>query len=292
MMVKGELTNPEFIRRLESLYLLARKVLGGTLQADRKSSRKGAGITFADYAEYRHGDDYRAIDWRVYARFDELVIKLFELEEDATIYLLCDSSHSMASKQTASLKLAAALGYIALNCQDRLAAYSMADTLDPLLDPTRGRGKVLPFLRSLETLSTFGADTDFTRCVRSLQARHRKKGMVIVISDFLFPHGFTEGLKLLQWHGHDVFCLQVHDPADLTCDWKGDVDVECVETGKRQRTTVTRKEAQAYDKAMAEWNEHLAKECAKRGIRLGCTTSEQPFDEIISGILREGGLTT
>ena len=59
------LTDPAFIRRLEGLYLLARKVLGGSLQADRKSTKKGAGITFADYAEYSLGDDFRSIDWRV-----------------------------------------------------------------------------------------------------------------------------------------------------------------------------------------------------------------------------------
>ena len=79
------LTDPAFIRRLESLYLLARKVLGGTLQADRKSTKKGVGITFADYSEYSIGDDHRAIDWRVYARLEQLMIKLFELEEDVTI---------------------------------------------------------------------------------------------------------------------------------------------------------------------------------------------------------------
>ena len=63
------LTDPAFIRRLESLYLLARKVLGGSLQADRKTTKKGSGITFADYAEYNMGDDYRSIDWRIYAKF-------------------------------------------------------------------------------------------------------------------------------------------------------------------------------------------------------------------------------
>ena len=92
------LTDPAFIRRLDSLYLLARKVLGGTLQADRKSTKKGTGITFADYAEYYYGADYRAIDWRVFAKFESLVIKLFELEEDATIYLLVDCSNSMENK--------------------------------------------------------------------------------------------------------------------------------------------------------------------------------------------------
>ncbi|MBK1790608.1 DUF58 domain-containing protein [Persicirhabdus sediminis] len=289
-MHKGEFTNSTFIRRLESLYLLARKVLGGTLQADRKSTRKGAGVTFADYAEYNHGDDYRAIDWRVYARFDELVIKLFELEEDATIYLLCDCSHSMASKQKTALELSAALGYIALNCQDRLAAYSLSDKLEPIIEPTRGRAKVLPFLKALEQTKTHGEDTHFTRCIKSLQARHRKRGMVIVISDFLFPRGYEEGLKLLQWHGHDVFCLQVHDPKDLQCDWKGDLQLECIETGQNQKVTITKKEAEAYNKAMADWNDQLRKECAKRGIGLGTLTSEHAFDQVISNILKRGGL--
>ena len=71
------LTEPSFIRKLDGLYLLARKVLGGSLQSDRKSTKKGAGITFADYAEYHPGDDFRSIDWRVYARFEQLGGELF-----------------------------------------------------------------------------------------------------------------------------------------------------------------------------------------------------------------------
>ena len=130
----GDLTGAAFIRRLETLFLLVRRVLGGSMQADRKSTRKGTGITFADYAEYRHGDDYRAIDWRVYARFDELVVKLFELEEDATVYILLDLSHSMASKTGIARRLAAALGYIGLNCQDRVAAYETATPGYTLMD--------------------------------------------------------------------------------------------------------------------------------------------------------------
>lgn len=284
------LTSPAFIQRLESLFLLTRRVLGGTLQADRKSRKKGTGITFADYAEYRLGDDFRAIDWRVYARFDQLVIKLFELEEDATIYILFDSSQSMDSKLRTAKELTAAMGYIGLHCLDRVAIYSMANTLRPLLEPGRGKGKVFPMLRALEEAQTFGKDTDFTACVREFQARHSKKGMVIVVSDFLYPNGFEGGLKRLAGLGHDVFAIQVHDHEDLTCDWKGDVEVECVESKKRERLTVTRKEAQAYEEAIAQWNEDLRKECARRGIGLATTTNLVAFDEVVQGILRKGGL--
>ncbi len=284
------LTDPAFINRLESLYLLARKVLGGSLQADRKSTKKGSGITFADYAEYSLGDDFRSIDWRIYARFEQLIIKLFEIDEDATIYILLDDSHSMESKSLHARQLAAALGYIGLHCLDQLCVYSMADKLRPLLVKSRGRGNVLPFLRALDEDTTFGSDTNFTACSREFQARHRRRGVVIVISDFLFPSGFDEGLRFLNWNKHDVFCLQTQDDKDLVCDWKGDVELHCVETGQHDRVTITPKEARQYEEAIAAWNEDLRQCCAKRGIGLVSTTTKVNFEDIIQGILRRGGL--
>lgn len=284
------LTDPSFIRRLESLYLLARKILGGSLQADRRSTKKGTGITFADYAPYSLGDDYRSIDWRIYARFESLVIKLFELEEDATIYLLLDCSPSMQSKLSYAKQLAAALGYIALNTLDRLAVYGLAERLSPIFDPVRGRNHVMPFLRSLEAAPSFGTDTDFTACAREFEARHRRKGLVCVVSDFLFPGGFEEGLSRLQWHKHEVFCLQTLDEQDLSCTWKGDVTLKCVETGATQRATVSPREARLYEEAVAAWNDRLQRACAQRSVGFATTTPKIAFDEVIQNLLRRGGL--
>jgi uncharacterized protein (DUF58 family) len=284
------LTDPSFIRKLDGLYLLARKVLGGSMQADRKSTKKGSGITFADYAEYHPGDDFRSIDWRVYGRFEQLVVKLFEIDEDATVYILLDESPSMKSKFLTARQLAAGIGYIALHMLDQLCVYGLADRLQPILERTRGRGKVLPFLRGLEEATTFGSDTNFTACAREFQARHRRKGIIVVISDFLFPSGFDDGLKFLQWNRHEVFCLQVQDENDTKCDWKGDVELTCVETGQRQRLTITPREAKLYEQAVADWNESLRKCCAKRGIGLASTTPAVPFEVVITDILRRGGL--
>ena len=284
------LTDPSFIRRLESLYLLARKVLGGSLKADRKTTKKGAGITFADYAEYQLGDDYRSIDWRIYAKFESLIIKLFELEEDATIYILLDESHSMAGKSRHAKKLAAALGYIALNSLDKLCVFGMAETLKPTMDTCRGRGNVLRFLRALEESEPFGSDTNFTSCAREFQARRKQKGLVIVISDFLFPGGFEKGLNSLQWHRHEVFCLQIQDESDQKCDWKGDINLECVETGQKQKVTISPAEVRAYEVAVTEWNAGLKTFCARQGIGLASTTPDVAFDVMIQEILRRGGL--
>lgn len=284
------LTSPAFIRRLDSLYLLARKILGGSLQSDRRSTKKGSGITFADYAQYSFGDDYRSIDWRVYAKFESLLIKLFELEEDATIYLLLDLSPSMTSKQVYAKQLAAALGYIALNTLDRLAVYGLADRLTPIFEPARGRNLALPFLRSLETAPSFGTATDLNACAREFEARHRRKGLVCVISDFLLPGGFDEGLSRLQWHKHEVFCLQTQDQNDLHCDLRGDMTLECIESGQNQRVTISEREARLYEQAVAEWNENLQQACARRGIGHLHATPETNFEDVITHLLRRGGL--
>lgn len=97
----------------------------GRFESDRKSTKKGSGITFADYAEYHLGDDFRSIDWRVYARFEQLVVKLFEIDEDATVYILLDESHSMKSKFLFARQLGAALGYIALHMLDSCASMAL-----------------------------------------------------------------------------------------------------------------------------------------------------------------------
>lgn len=284
------LTDPEFIRRLESLYLLARKVLSGSLQAERRSSKKGTGITFADYAEYHLGADYRSIDWRVFARFENLVVKLFEIEEDATIYVLLDCSRSMTTKFDYARKLAAALGYIALNCLDRLAVYQFSESLEPALMPCRGRGNVVKFLTALEAAEPTATASDFGTCCRVFQARHQRRSVVIAISDFLFPGGFEEGLRYLQWHKHDVYCLQVLNEDDTHCRFKGDIELECVESGSRQKLTVSRREAAMYEQAVIDWNQQLSKSCAAHGIGLASTTPNVPFEEVIQDILRRGGL--
>lgn len=284
------LTDPEFVRRLDSLHLLARKVLGGTLQADRKSTAKGSGVTFADYAEYYYGADYRAIDWRVFARFESLVIKLFELEEDATIYVLVDISRSMESKSLYARQLAAALGYISLNSLDRLAVYALGDTLTPLLDTCRGRSNAFAMLRALDEVETVPGDTRFNACCRVFQARHKRRGLVLVISDFLFADGFEEGIKYLGFHGHDVYALQVQDGNDTRCDFKGDADLVCVETDARRRVTVTDREARRYEQAVRDWNESLRRCCARRGVGLAATETDTPFERVVEDILRRGGL--
>jgi hypothetical protein len=122
------------------------------------------------------------------------------------------------------------------------------------------------------------------------QARHTRRGLVIVLSDFLFPGGFEEGLRFLQFHRHDVYCLQVQDDNDTRCDLKGDIELECVETMQRKKVTISPREARQYEHAVAEWNERLRTFCARSGIGLAYTSTAPPFESVLQDILRRGGL--
>src|SRR6476619_6821924 len=115
----------DFLKKLEYLSLVSRRVFRGSILAQRRTRQLGGGIEFADHREYTPGDDFRYLDWNVYARHDELLLKRFQEEEDLHVYLLLDASRSMAHgtppKFDYARQVAAALAYIALADLDRVA---------------------------------------------------------------------------------------------------------------------------------------------------------------------------
>ena len=228
----------------------------------------------------------------IYGRFESLVIKLFELEEDASIYLLLDCSRSMESKFLYARKLAATSWAILHSRRPRSAGRLQHGRLAGAARRAlpRRTANTLRFLRSLEDAKVFGRDTQFTSCARVFQARRHRRGLVIVLSDFLFPQGFEEGLHYLQFHRHEVYCLQIQDENDTQCHLKGDIELECVESGQRKRVTITPREARRYQQAVADWNESLKTCCVSCGIGLASTSTRPPFESVIEDMLRRGGL--
>lgn len=97
---EGELFDEEFQRKLEYLAMVSKRVFSGAMKAERRTRRTGSGVEFADHRNYTPGDDFRYIDWRAYGRFDRLLLRLFEEEEDLSIYFVVDNSWSMAFGST------------------------------------------------------------------------------------------------------------------------------------------------------------------------------------------------
>ena len=70
---RSELFNEEFLKKLEYLHVVSRKVFAGRIKAERKTKKTGSGIEFADHRKYYQGDDVRYIDWNLYGRIDKLL---------------------------------------------------------------------------------------------------------------------------------------------------------------------------------------------------------------------------
>src|SRR6187401_788000 len=142
-----------FLRQLERLLLLMRSPVRGGLKGGRRSVKRGQSVEFADYRDYSLGDDLRQLDWNVYARLEKLFVKLFVEEEDVTITLLVDASASMASGTPSKLlfakRAAAALGYIGLSSEDRVALSVIAGRQSRRRTSLRGSGRVFRLLADL-----------------------------------------------------------------------------------------------------------------------------------------------
>ena len=137
--------DPAFLRKLERLSLVAKKVFTGQLKGERRSAKRGTSVEFADYRNYSLGDDLRYVDWNTYARLEKLFLKLFLEEEDLHVYLLVDASASMQfgepSKFDYARRLAAALGYVGLANYDRVGAASSATRCAIIWRPSAAAGR-------------------------------------------------------------------------------------------------------------------------------------------------------
>jgi uncharacterized protein (DUF58 family) len=290
---RRELFDDEFLKKLEYLYLVSKKLFAGHIRAERRTKKVGSGIEFADHRGYTAGDDFRYIDWNIYGRMDKLLLRLFEEEEDLSIYLLLDTSVSMrigepAPKLDYAMKLTAALCYIGLANLDRVAIVPFSDTLHGRLPPARGKGrifKVFDFLRGIEP----GGVTRLDACLERFVREHKRRGMAVVISDFYDPVGYEAGLNVLRYHKFEPFVIQLYDRKEVDPPLHGDLTLVDCETGEPREVTISASLLAAYRREHERYCQELAQYCTGRAIPFFRTHTGVPFDELVLRIFRAGG---
>src|SRR5258708_674110 len=155
-----ELFDDDFQRKLDYLALVSRRVFAGRLRAERRTKKSGSGVEFADHRDYQPGDDFRSLDWNVYQRFEKLLVRLFEEEEDLAIYFILDASASMAFGDGAKLryakKVCAALAYVGLANLDRVSIVTTTDRVMDRMPATRGKARIFKVFRFLREVGPEG----------------------------------------------------------------------------------------------------------------------------------------
>ncbi|WP_428268350.1 DUF58 domain-containing protein [Haliangium sp.] len=289
---RSQLFDEAFLKKLEYLHVVSRKIFTGGLRAERRMRKVGSGIEFADHRRYTWGDDFRYIDWNVYGRVDKLLLRLFEEEEDLHIYLLLDASRSMLIGEPLKLHYAmqvtAALAYVGLANLDRVAIVPFSDHIHGRLPPARGKNrifKVFEFLRNVEV----GGDTDLGACIDKLVHQHKRRGLAVLISDFYDPRGFEEALNTLRYNKFEPFVLQVFDRKEAEPTLHGDLALVDCETGEVKEVTVSRALLDAYTREHEKFCAELRDFCTARAVPYFRTHTQVPFDDLILRIFRSGG---
>lgn len=290
------LFDSDFLKKLEYLSLVSRRVFRGQLLAQRRTLQLGGGIEFADHRDYTPGDDFRHIDWNLYARHDALLLKRFQEEEDLHVYLLLDCSRSMAfgrpPKFDYARQVAAALAYIALADLDRVAIVAFAGQIVGDLPLTRGKDRILGLLQFLERLEPLGELTNLERSVRDFVLRSQRRGLVILLSDLYDPDGFSRGLDILRHHKYEPHVIQVHDRDEAEPQLRGDVELFDVESQSVRKVTVTERNLRQYRQLFQGFQESLKKYCTTYGLGCTRTSTAVPFDALILKMMRAAGALT
>jgi len=289
---RSSLFDEQFLKKLEYLHMVSKKTFVGQNRADRRMRKIGSGIEFADHRKYSRGDDFRYIDWNVYGRIDKLLLRLFEEEEDLHIYILLDASKSMLIgdplKLHYAMQMAAALTYVGLANLDRVGIVPFSETLHPSLPVARGKRRiftVFDFLRSIEP----GGPTQLSDVSTSFVHKYKRKGLVIVISDFYDPRGFEEGINSLRYNGFEPFALQIYDQKEVSPNFHGDLTLVDCETGYTKEVTVSNALIKAYKREHEKYCAELSDFCSSKNIPYFRTHTQVPFDELVLRIFRLGG---
>jgi uncharacterized protein (DUF58 family) len=278
-----------FLRQLERLLLLMRSPARGGLKGGRRSVKRGQSVEFADYRDYSMGDDLRQLDWNVYARLERLFVKLFVEEEDVTVTLLIDASASMATgtpdKLLFAKRAAAALGYIGLASEDRVAVTVLAGRTARRRAAMRGSGRVFRLLADLSAVTVADGPTDLVAAARHAAAQLNGRGVIVLLSDLLDPSA-DKVIRELAATGSELVVLHVLSPDELDPALEGDLRLVDTETGEGVDITMDLATLDAYKARVAEWKAGFADLAAKRRASYVDLSSDVNLAELMFAELR------
>jgi uncharacterized protein (DUF58 family) len=299
---KEELFDSKFLKKLEMLNILSRRLFAGATRGERRSTHRGLSVEFADYREYSDGDDLRYVDWNAVARLNHFFLKLFVEEEDLFVYIILDATKSMGfgapEKLTYAKRIAAALAYIALANLDRVAVEVLsgpegdapaAPGAEQRLAATRGKQnifKVFDFLKHV----TAGGAAALSDSLERFAARNSKPGLAIIMSDLMDPKGLSKGVDFLRYRKFQPVVIHILSPEEIEPGQSGDWRLVDSETGGHVDISMTKAVLDSYRKRLNAFLDYTETFCKRRSIPYLRAVSSTPFEDLMLRYLRQASV--
>jgi uncharacterized protein (DUF58 family) len=236
--------NPAVLAGISGLDLVAKTVVDGFVAGLHRSPDFGFSQEFAEYRSYTPGDDLRHVDWNVYARSERLYLKRFRGETNTLLTVLLDASNSMqfgshsVNKMDYARYLVASLFYLAIQDQrDAAGLITFDDEIRNYIRPSTRQGQLHRLLAGLEQAEA-RARTDFAKPMRYFQEFLKRRGIVLIVSDFWeSPESIVRTIEPLRFHGNEVVLFHVLDPEDVRPKLNGSSIVVDLETKEQFEVT-------------------------------------------------------
>jgi uncharacterized protein (DUF58 family) len=214
--------DPATLASISGLDLIAKTVVDGFVAGLHRSPDFGFSQEFAEYRAYTPGDDLRHVDWNVFARTERTYLKRYRGETNSLLTVLLDASQSMeyashaVSKMDYARYVAASLFYLAIhNQRDAAGLIVFDDEVRNYIRPSTRQGQLARLLSGLE-LAEPRARTDFGKPMRHFQEFLRRRGLVVIVSDFYeSPDTIIRTLEPLRFHGNEVVLFHILDPQEI-----------------------------------------------------------------------------
>jgi uncharacterized protein (DUF58 family) len=293
-MAQGPLIDQALLEKLERLTLHWQKSFPGLVGGRNASRFSGPGQEFLDHRHFHQGDDYRAVNWRAFLRFEKLLLKLFQVEPRIPVRILLDTSASMgtgpAPKFDYARKLAAALTYVGLVRLDTVCLQAFSSSLEGSCNCGGGRHRFLPAVHFLNALEVKGS-SDFLAVARQFSSAYQQRGLVVVISDFLDERDPERPLQYIADLGHELMLVHVWAPEDREPPWNGELELIDAESGAHLEMDANEETRLAYTRAFDAYARSLQTVAMRTGGRyVGLPVSTSVEDAIFGPMMRAGGV--
>ncbi|NOZ80251.1 MAG: DUF58 domain-containing protein [DPANN group archaeon] len=276
------------LKELEKFDLVIKRKITSKYSGDRKSNFLGRGTVMSDHRIYSPGDDFRSIDWKIFARTDDLYVKRYDEDRSLVVNAVVDSSKSMDyGAKTRKFDYAALLGigfcYLAMKNNEKFRIATFGDDLTLFPTSLKGSqlGSMVDHLDGLQLSGSSNFEGSMVRYRRTIGSR----SFIVIISDFLFDvKEFRNGI--MQFPQHDVHLIQVLDPSEVHLDLEGDFFLRDMESGDQLRTSVTPRLKSHYQDRLQE-HIHLLQDTAKElKARFWTVTTDKPIFDVFWDVLR------
>jgi uncharacterized protein (DUF58 family) len=285
------LIDPDTLMRIKSLQMRARVAVQGFIKGIHRSPYHGFSVEFSEYREYSPGDDPRFLDWRLYARSDRYYVKRFEDETNLRCHIVLDTSRSMGYRSGAYTKgdyartAAATIAFFLSSQRDAVGLFTFEDRITDYLPPRHRPGHLRRLMAMLEH-EPQGRATDLAGPLEQIAATIRKRGLILLISDFLAPTGLLRTrLGYLRSRGHEVVVLRILDPAEVEFRFNTPGMFLDLESGREIYIDPESARAE-YLRRFAAHAADLERACVDLGIEYVPITIDRPLELVLFDFLK------